>query len=49
MQTRREGLQANIFAFKANALQVVIGHFVRDLKADKESWRSAVKRERPEW
>jgi hypothetical protein len=39
-QTRGEDLQANIFAFEADALQVVIGNFVRNLKTDKKGWRS---------
>ena len=30
---RREGLQANIFTFEADALQVVIGNFVWNLEA----------------
>lgn len=43
-----EGLQANIFTFEADALQVVIGDFIGNLKTDKDGWRSAVKRGWPE-
>lgn len=43
-QARGEDIQADIFAFEADALQVIISNFVRNLKTGKESWRSAVRR-----
>ena len=44
-RARREYPQANIFAFEADTLQVVIGNFIRNLK---ESLRLAAERGWPE-